>query len=85
MSDLTTRFMQLKDKKNELEKSIVEANVRLESLQKQLKEAMQVLKDNYDVGTLEEAKALLNRKDLEYSKIAKDLEDKIKEYEDLIK
>lgn len=85
MSDLTTRFMQLKDKKNELEKSIVEANVRLESLQKQLKEAMQVLKDNYDVDTLEEAKALLNRKDLEYSKIAKDLEDKIKEYEDLIK
>ena len=85
MSDLGTRFMQLKQKKEELERAIMETNVRLEALQKDLKDAMQTLKDNYGVETLEEAKALFNKKDLEYSAIAKQLEEKLSEYEELVK
>lgn len=85
MSDLGTRFMQLKQKKEELERAIMETNVRLEALQKDLKDAMQTLKDKYGVETLEEAKALFNKKDLEYSAIAKQLEEKLSEYEELVK
>lgn len=85
MSDLGARFMQLKQKKEELERAIMETNVRLEALQKDLKDAMQTLKDKYGVETLEEAKALFNKKDLEYSAIAKQLEDKLSEYEELVK
>ena len=85
MSDLGARFMQLKQKKEELERAIMETNVRLEALQKDLKDAMQTLKDKYGVETLEEAKALFNKKDLEYSAIAKQLEEKLSEYEDLVK
>ena len=85
MSDLGTRFMQLKQKKDELERAIMETNVRLEALQKDLKDAMQTLKDKYGVETLDEAKALFNKKDLEYSAIAKQLEEKLSEYEELVK
>lgn len=85
MSDLSARFMQLKQKKEELERAIMETNVRLEALQKDLKDAMQTLKDKYGVETLEEAKALFNKKDLEYSAIAKQLEEKLSEYEELVK
>jgi hypothetical protein len=85
MSDLGARFMQLKQKKEELERAIMETNVRLEALQKDLKDAMQTLKDKYGVETLEEAKALFNKKDLEYSAIAKQLEEKLSEYEELVK
>ena len=77
--------MQLKQKKEELERSIMETNVRIEALQKDLKDAMQVLKEKYGVNSLEEAKALFNKKDLEYSAIAKQLEDKLAEYENLLK
>ena len=77
--------MQLKQKKEELERAIMETNVRLEALQKDLKDAMQTLKDKYGVETLEEAKALFNKKDLEYSAIAKQLEEKLSEYEELVK
>lgn len=82
--DLTARFMQLKSKKEGIEKSIMEANVRLESLQDQLKDAMKTLKESYNVDNLDDAKALLNEKDLEYNQIANALESKLKEYEDLI-
>lgn len=85
MSDLSARFIQLKQKKEELERAIMETNVRLEALQKDLKDAMQTLKDKYGVETLEEAKALFNKKDLEYSAIAKQLEEKLSEYEELVK
>ena len=85
MSDLSARFIQLKQKKEELERAIMETNVRLEALQKDLKDAMLVLKEKYGVDTIEEAKALFNKKDLEYSTIAKQLEDKLKEYEDAVK
>ena len=85
MDNLGTRFMQLKQKKEELERAIMETNVRLEALQKDLKDAMQTLKDKYGVETLEEAKALFNKKDLEYSAIAKQLEEKLSEYEELVK
>lgn len=85
MDNLSARFMQLKQKKEELERSIMETNVRIEALQKDLKDAMQVLKEKYGVSTLEEAKALFNKKDLEYSAIAKQLEDKLSEYENLLK
>ena len=63
----------------------METNVRLEALQKDLKDAMQTLKEKYGVETLDEAKALFNKKDLEYSAIAKQLEEKLSEYEDLVK
>ena len=82
--DLTARFMQLKSKKEGIEKSIMEANVRLESLQDQLKDAMKTLKESYNVDNQDDAKALLNEKDLEYNQIANALESKLKEYEDLI-
>lgn len=85
MSDLGARFIQLKQKKEELERAIMETNVRLEALQKDLKDAMQTLKEKYGVETLEEAKALFNKKDLEYSAIAKQLEEKLSEYEELVK
>lgn len=85
MENLSTRFIQLKQKKEELERAIMETNVRLEALQKDLKDAMQTLKDKYGVETLEEAKALFNKKDLEYSAIAKQLEEKLSEYEELVK
>jgi len=85
MDNLGARFMQLKQKKEELERAIMETNVRLEALQKDLKDAMQTLKDKYGVETLEEAKALFNKKDLEYSAIAKQLEEKLSEYEELVK
>jgi len=85
MENLGARFMQLKQKKEELERAIMETNVRLEALQKDLKDAMQTLKDKYGVETLEEAKALFNKKDLEYSAIAKQLEEKLSEYEELVK
>lgn len=85
MENLGARFMQLKQKKEELERAIMETNVRLETLQKDLKDAMQTLKDKYGVETLEEAKALFNKKDLEYSAIAKQLEEKLSEYEELVK
>lgn len=85
MDNLSARFMQLKQKKEELERSIMETNVRIEALQKDLKDAMQVLKEKYGVNSLEEAKALFNKKDLEYSTIAKQLEDKLAEYENLLK
>lgn len=85
MSDLSARFIQLKQKKEELERAIMETNVRLEALQKDLKDAMQTLKEKYGVETLEEAKALFNKKDLEYSAIAKQLEEKLSEYEELVK
>lgn len=81
--DLTQRFMELKQKKADLEKNIMEANVRLESLQGLLSEAMQVLKDVYNVDTLEQAKELLNQKNLEYTAILNQLDAKLKEYEDL--
>lgn len=85
MENLGARFMQLKQKKEELERAIMETNVRLEALQKDLKDAMQTLKDKYGVETLDEAKALFNKKDLEYSAIAKQLEEKLSEYEELVK
>ena len=85
MENLSTRFIQLKQKKEELERALMETNVRLETLQKDLKDAMQTLKDKYGVETLEEAKALFNKKDLEYSAIAKQLEEKLSEYEELVK
>lgn len=85
MSDLSARFIQLKQKKEELERAIMETNVRLEALQKDLKDAMQTLKEKYGVETLDEAKALFNKKDLEYSAIAKQLEEKLSEYEELVK
>lgn len=85
MSNLSARFIQLKQKKEELERAIMETNVRLEALQKDLKDAMQTLKEKYGVETLEEAKALFNKKDLEYSAIAKQLEEKLSEYEELVK
>ena len=75
--------MELKQKKADLEKNIMEANVRLESLQGLLSEAMQVLKDVYNVDTLEQAKELLNQKNLEYTAILNQLDAKLKEYEDL--
>jgi hypothetical protein len=81
--DLTERFMELKQKKADVEKNIMEANVRLESLQGLLLEAMQVLKDVYNVDTLEQAKELLNQKNLEYTAILNQLDAKLKEYEDL--
>lgn len=81
--DLTERFMELKQKKVDVEKNIMEANVRLESLQGLLLEAMQVLKDVYNVDTLEQAKELLNQKNLEYTAILNQLDAKLKEYEDL--
>lgn len=81
--DLTERFMELKQKKADVEKNIMEANVRLESLQGLLLEAMQVLKDVYNVDTLEQAKELLNQKNLEYTAILNQLDVKLKEYEDL--
>ena len=85
MSDLSTRFIQLKEKKTELERNIMESNVRLESLQKQLKDAMATLQEKYGVDNLDDAMVLLNEKDLEYSKLAKELEDKISEYENSVK
>lgn len=85
MSDLSTRFIQLKEKKTELERNIMESNVRLESLQKQLKDAMATLQEKYGVDNLDDAMTLLNEKDLEYSKLAKELEDKISEYENSVK
>ena len=81
--DLTERFMELKQKKADVEKNIMEANVRLESLQGLLLEAMQVLKDVNNVDTLEQAKELLNQKNLEYTAILNQLDAKLKEYEDL--
>ena len=81
--DLTERFMELKQKKADVEKNIMEADVRLESLQGLLLEAMQVLKDVYNVDTLEQAKELLNQKNLEYTAILNQLDAKLKEYEDL--
>lgn len=81
--DLTERFMELKQKKADVEKNIMEANVRLESLQGLLLEAMQVLKDVYNVDTLEQAKELLNQKNLEYTAILNQLDARLKEYEDL--
>ena len=85
MDNLGARFIQLKEKKTELERNIMESNVRLESLQKQLKDAMATLQEKYGVDNLDDAMALLNEKDLEYSRLAKELEDKISEYENSVK
>lgn len=84
MSSLVERYESLKKKKADLEKRKIQAELKKESLQGEIKEDLALLKENYGVSSLEEAKELLTRKDLELKQKADALDEALKAFEDTV-
>ena len=84
MATLTERYEALKKKKADLEKRKLQAELKKDSLQSEIKDDLASLKENYGVSSLEEAKDLLAKKDLELQKKAEALEESLKAFEDSV-
>ena len=79
--DVKDRFNALKEKKDKLEKSKMEYEVRLESLKSQIVESLKTLYAEYSVNSLEEAKAKYKPVEQELIKELEDMEKQLSVYE----
>lgn len=79
--DLTERFKELKDKQNTLLKRKMEAEVKIDSLQKEISEDLKELQEKYKVSNLEEAKELYVKQESELNTKLKEIDEKLSVYE----
>ena len=79
--DLTERFKELKDKQNSLLKRKLEAEVKIDSLQKEIEEDLKELQEKYKVSNLEEAKELYMKQESELNTKLKEIDEKLSVYE----
>ena len=82
--DLSERFKDLKNKQDILLKRKMEAEVRVSTLEKEVKEDLKELQENFKVTSLEEAKELYVKQEAELNDKLKEIEDKLEIYENSI-
>lgn len=83
-NELVKRFMELKERKEVLDKQKMSYGVKVDSLESSLKTSMGKLKEKYDVDSIQEAKALLESTKQEIETTLESAETKLKTYEDLL-
>ena len=82
--DLSERFKDLKNKQDILLKKKMEAEVRVTTLEKEVKESLKELQEKFKVSSLEEAKNLYVTQEKELNEKLKDIEEKLSSYENSI-
>lgn len=84
-NDIKDRFLALKEKKDKLEKSKMEYEVRLESLKEQIKKDLTELYSKYGVKSLEEAKAKYKDTEKVLIKELEEMEQQLEVYENSVR
>ena len=82
--DLSERFKELKEKQELLLKRKMESEVRINSLEKDIKNDLKELQEKFKVSSLEEAKKLYISQEKELSSKLKEIDDKLTTYENSI-
>ena len=82
--DLSERFKELKEKQDILLKRKMEAEVRVSTLEKEVKEALKELQEKFKVSSLEDAKNLYVTQEKELNDKLKEIDEKLKIYENSI-
>ena len=82
--DLSERFKELKEKQDILLKRKMEAEVRINSLEKDIKNDLKELQEKYKVSSLEEAKKLYISQEKELQEKLKEIDAKLSSYEESI-
>ena len=82
--DLSERFKELKEKQDILLKRKMEAEVRVSTLEKEVKESLRELQEKFKVSSLEEAKNLYVTQEKELNDKLKEIEEKLAVYENSI-
>ena len=84
MADLSERFKELKEKQDVLLKRKMEAEVRVNNLEKEVKESLKELQEKFKVSSLEEAKNLYVTQEKELQEKLKEIDEKLAVYENSI-
>ena len=84
MADLSERFKELKEKQDILLKRRMEAEVRVNTLEKEVKEDLKELQEKFKVSSLEEAKELYITQEKELNDKLKEIDEKLAVYENSI-
>ena len=82
--DLSERFKDLKNKQDILLKKKMESEVRVSTLEKEVKESLKELQEKFKVSSLEEAKELYITQEKELNDKLKEIDEKLKIYENSI-
>lgn len=82
--DLTERFKELKEKKEDISKKRIETEVKISNLEQDINKNLEVLKEKYGVNSLEEAQQLYYKKKQELDKVLDTIDKQLKDYEDSI-
>ena len=82
--DLSERFKDLKNKQDILLKKKMESEVRIDTLEKEVKESLKELQEKFKVSSLEEAKELYITQEKELQEKLKEIDEKLKIYENSI-
>ena len=82
--DLSERFKELKEKQDILLKKKMESEVRVSTLEKEVKEALLELQEKFKVSSLEEAKELYVTQEKELNEKLKEIDEKLTVYENSI-
>ena len=82
--DLSERFKDLKNKQDNLLKIKLEAEVRVNTLEKEVKESLKELQEKFKVSSLEEAKNLYVTQEKELNEKLKEIDEKLEIYENSI-
>lgn len=84
MADLTTRFKELKEKKDLLLKRKMEAEVKASNLEEDVKTGLKELQEKYQVSSITEAKELYESKEAELKEKLEEIDEKLSIYESSI-
>ena len=82
--DLSERFKELKEKQDILLKRKLESEVRVSTLEKEIKEDLKELQEKFKVSSLEEAKKLYVTQEKELNDKLKEIDEKLTAYENSI-
>ena len=82
--DLSERFKELKEKQDILLKKKMESEVRVSTLEKEVKESLKELQEKFKVSSLEEAKNLYITQEKELNDKLKEIDEKLTAYENSI-
>lgn len=84
MADLSERFKDLKNKQDILLKRKMEAEVRVNNLEKDIKNDLKELQEKFKVSSLEDAKNLYVKQEKELNDKLKEIDEKLEIYENSI-
>ena len=82
--DLSEKFKDLKNKQDVLLKKKMESEVRVSTLEKEVKESLRELQEKFKVSSLEEAKELYITQEKELQEKLKEIDEKLAVYENSI-